>query len=355
MLDYFLQQKRLIIPVLHDFLEAKEQELRNRIPWGEDVLQRLKPFVDRGKMIRGGLVLLAHGMYRGNSQAASLQTAAAMELLQTAFLIHDDIMDQDTLRRGEKTIFRQYAEWGHSHGLKEPDKFGGAMGICAGDVAFFLAFELLNQLPAKAETRQAVAATTLQEIAKVGLGQMQDVFFGFTRQPVSEEDIHTVFRCKTAPYTFTLPLLAGAVLADREAKDLEQLRAFGETMGIIFQIRDDELGLFGDQEELGKPVGTDIRQGKKTLFHLYLDQALRGADRQRLREIFGNPDIDDTAVAWVRRQLIETGIRERLREKVQTLADLARRQAVALALPKDGEAGRQVLLEIVGYCLQRSR
>jgi len=356
MLDYFSNQKKRIIPVLQAFIEQKKGDLSGRLPWAEDVLDRLSPFVANGKMLRGGLTVLAHDMYKGKTEDGALQTAAAIELLQAAFLIHDDIMDKDILRRGSRTIHHQYSEWGDRRDLKNSESFGEAMGICVGDAAFFLAFELLNELPFEVNKgRQNLLSITLREITKVGFGQMQDVYFGFVEREVSEDDILAVFRNKTAPYTFTLPLLSGASLAGRQEDDLSVLRQFGEIMGLIFQVRDDELGLFGAQEEIGKPVGADIKQGKKTLFHLYLSESLPEVDRSRLDKIFGNPEMDERDVAWVRSKVIETGVKERLERMVGEMAEKACVLVDQLPLPAESEHYRRVLRDIIDYSLQRSQ
>ncbi len=350
-LDYFIRQKANLNSVIQSFLEHKRQEIESRIPWADDVLCRLKPFVANGKMVRGGLVVLAHQMFAGAFEKGAFQAGAAMEMFQTAFLIHDDIIDRDSLRRGDKTVFQQYLERGREEQLPAPERFGDAMATCAGDVAFFLAFELLNELPVPPDLRQEVTRVALRENAKVGLGQMQDVYFGFLPESVTEEEIFTVFRCKTATYTFVLPMLAGSVLAGQKADELFRLREFGETMGLIFQIRDDELGLFGEAKDIGKPIGNDVRQGKKTLFHLYLMQASQGEERRRLERIFGNSQIGREEIQWVRELLVERGIRRRLRHTLEQLAEKARGQLEDISFPVD--SCRQILREIIDYSWHR--
>ncbi len=353
MLEFFRQNKERTNKVLQDYLEQKKASFAGTPAWGEDVLNRLMPFVANGKMLRSGLVLLAHQAFAGQARSAALQTGAAMELLQSSFLIHDDIMDRDLLRRGEKTINQQYLEMARREGLPAVEHFGNAMAVCAGDIAFFLAFELLNDLPVDGAIRQAVTSLALRETAKVGVGQMQDLYFGFQAEPPSEEEIIQVFLCKTAAYTFILPLLAGAMLAGRQENELAEWRKFGETMGVMFQVRDDDLGMFGEQKQTGKPVGADIRQSKKTLYFLYLSQAGSDAERRRLRTIFGNPDIEDRDVEWVRERIVAHGIRSRLRQKIEQLAAQARRQLQNLQVP--AESYRKILEETIDYSLSRNR
>ena len=242
--------------------------------WGPDLGGRLLDFALRGKMVRGGLLLLGHEMHAaGGGRAAPrpvLRAAAAMEIIHSSLLIHDDIMDNDRLRRGGRTIFAQYEQAGRRARAVDPAAFGRSMGICAGDVGYFLAWEILSGLAVDAERKVELLALVSRELSYVGLAQMQDVAFSaFPRIP-SRDDVLALYIYKTARYTFALPLMAGALIAGAPAAERRRLCELGERLGVIFQVRDDELGIFGSEAETGKPVGSDIREGKKTLLYLEL-------------------------------------------------------------------------------------
>jgi geranylgeranyl diphosphate synthase, type I len=350
MLDYFKEQKPRINEALQAFLLSKEGHFRQVHPWGADLLQRLREFAGGGKMVRGGLVLLSHRMFRGQAERAALDAAVAMELIQAAFLIHDDIMDRDDLRRGKKTIHYQYQELGEEQALADPPGFGQAMGICAGDMVFFLAYDILNQLgPAPDMGRRLIAAVT-REIYLVGLAQMQDIFLGCSRGDVAEDQVISVFRHKTARYTFSLPFALGAILAGQEEPQLEVLSRIGEDLGIIFQIKDDELGLFGDREAIGKPMGSDLRGAKKTLYYLYLLERASAADRVRLESIMGNPDLTADDILWVRERVHSLGIWEEVQKKMEQLA--AHTRKLIASLKETGE-NKKVLLDILAFSIDR--
>ncbi len=113
-----------------------------------------------------------------------VRAAAALEIFHSALLIHDDIMDNDRLRRGFRTIFAQYENLGTRGRAGDPERFGRSMGLCAGDVGFFIATDIVARLPLEAERRTALQALLARELAYVGLAQMQDVTFGaFARTP----------------------------------------------------------------------------------------------------------------------------------------------------------------------------
>ena len=351
MLNYLIEQKPKIKRELKDFLKEKEREFSSVNPWGKDLLQRLCSFADRGKMIRGGLILLSHRMAKGEDSRAALDAAVAIELIHAAFLIHDDIMDHDIIRRGEKTVFYQYQEIGKARGFPRAEDFGRAMGICAGDITFFLAYDLLKRLDTAPETRCKIFEKITREMNMVGLAQMQDVYFGFASPHVSEEEVLSVFRYKTARYTFSLPLYLGAVLAGKEEEALEVLEEIGENLGIIFQIKDDELGLYGDENMIGKPLGSDIKGAKKTLYYLFLMEKGGAADRQRLENIFGNSNITAGDIEYVKETIEQLGIREQVQKKVEALA--ARTCGLIESL-EESQKNQRILMELLEYSLRRN-
>ena len=135
-----------------------------------------------------------------------------MEIIHSSLLIHDDIMDNDRLRRGERTVFAQYEQLGRGRRAADAGRFGSAMGICAGDVGYFVAGDILAPLPLDPEVKGPLLSLVFRELAYVGLAQMQDIAFGaFDRTPARDEVI-ALYLYKTARYTFSLPLMAGALL-----------------------------------------------------------------------------------------------------------------------------------------------
>lgn len=324
--------------------------------WGGDAARRLAAFARRGKMIRGGLALLACNMYGGGETAegkrAALRLAACMELLHSGLLVHDDIMDDDRLRRGELSIYAQYEEEALGLGVAAPARFGTAVGICAGDVAFFLALEELASIGCRADRRASLVQLAGRELALVGVGQMQDVILGATRRWPSRSEVLSICTYKTARYSFSLPLMAGALLAGRSSSSLAALERFGELLGTVFQLRDDDLGIYGEERETGKPVGADIREGKKTLLAVELLRRARGSERQELARLFGGRKISKDDVEKVREAAERLGARQAVFDTASRLAKQARRIAASL---EGGEPYRTVLKEICEASLRRDR
>jgi geranylgeranyl diphosphate synthase type I len=347
---YFEKTRKRLLNDLDEFLAAKRKDLAGLRPRGTDVLRRLAGFTRKGKMIRGGLVSLGCEMAGGGICRAAVRAGTAFELIQSGLLIHDDIMDRDARRRRAPSIHEQYALLAERPATPEAAHFGTSMAICAGEIAIFLAFEALAGLPGPEKSTAAVQKLFAAEFGLVGLGQMRDIQAGASGLPLREHDVLDIYRYKTARYSFSLPLAAGWMLAGGRGSVLPKLQRLGEDLGLVFQIKDDELGLFGSEKTLGKPVGSDIRQGKKTLFHLRLLDRAEGPDLDRLSAVFGRPDASKQDILFVRGLAGRLGVREDVRRVMERYG--RRAAAVIRGLPVDGKF-REILLALLDYSLSR--
>ena len=305
-------RRELLSDHLKSFFANKRAHWSRLNEWGRDSLDRLERSVLRGKMVRGSLVLWAAQAY-GAAPEDALPAAAAMELLQAALLVHDDVMDEDDVRRGLPSMHAQYRSLGSRRGLARPDHFGLSMAVCVGDLALFLAHEFL----AKAGDASLVSLFC-ERSSVVGLGQMQDVFWGMGEELPSQEAILSMYAHKTSNYTFCLPLLLGARLAGAPAPDLEALDDLGLALGKLFQLRDDELGLYGG-DSLGKSVGLDLVSGKKTLHYSLLLSLASADERSRLRAIQESGVLDEGSLSFARSLLEKYDVRSLVRSQADVL------------------------------------
>lgn len=419
MKEFFRSRKEEILRYLRPLVKWKVEEFSRVHPLGGDVVERILDFAGRGKMLRGGLVGLGYALYApastsgspqglGARDAAAQVTApepaargaattargaattampgnvvgvgAAMELFQSAFLIHDDIMDRDTRRRGGTTVFSQYVEAAQREGLPDAEHMGESLGICAGDIAFFLAYEILGRVAESAEgvgesaapeksagqapdsspagpaAERAVQCAPLftlasRELSYVGVAQMLDVRWGNGADEIKEEDVLELYRYKTGRYTFSLPLSSGALLAGADEEKRKRLERIGELLGVVFQLRDDELGLFGDEEDLGKPIGSDIREGKRTPFFLALMDRVEEDERRRLLGIFGDEEASDEEIEHVRSLVEELGVRDEIIAKCEELSREARVEIEALE--QTNPDAYRILEDLLDYGLNR--
>jgi len=168
-------------------------------------------------------------------------------------------MDKDTIRRSMPTQHSQYEQVAAAQKGKDVAHFGTSQSINLGNLCYFLGFRLL------AESSTSIVHFISQELSAVTLAQMQDVAGGHLNTAYSRENILYVYRYKTARYTFSMPLLVGGMLAKTPKTILDSLSNMGESMGLLYQIRDDELNATGTVASVGKSVGGDAELHKQTL------------------------------------------------------------------------------------------
>ncbi len=239
-----------------------------------------------GKRLRPALAYFAAGAVADDADTPGLVPACcALELLQSYLLIHDDIMDGDTLRRGGPTVHVMLAGDGGD------GERGRMLGILAGDLAATAARWALQRAELPADRRAAAD----RELARMEW----DVIHGQYLDYVGSPDVGAVHDLKTASYTTRGPVRFGAALAGADGAQVAALEAFATPLGLAFQIRDDLLDITGDPAVTGKAVGIDLREGRLSAV---LDEALAratGDDRARIERVWGagEPPEDELAAA----------------------------------------------------------
>ena len=236
-----------------------------------------------GKKLRPALVILSTESVGGRSQDA-LKTAASMELIHTFSLIHDDIMDKDEMRRGKPSV---HTIWG------EP------MAILAGDTLFSKAFEtVLETDTTNIDPKRVVDAlkTVVDSCIKICEGQALDIGFE-GKLDVSEEEYMNMIYKKTAAL-IAAATKAGAILGGGTEEQIEALSEYGRLIGLAFQIQDDYLDVVSYEEDIGKPVGSDIVEGKMTLMVVHALANASKEDKERLISVLeaNNEDLIDDAI-----------------------------------------------------------
>jgi geranylgeranyl diphosphate synthase type I len=351
-MEFFERQKESIKNYIDVFLLEKRREFSGVNPWGEDALEKLIPFMKSGKMLRSGLVCLGYEMCKGKISPVIFPAAAAVEFIQTALLIHDDIIDRDIYRRGIPSLFYQYAQRGEKDGVADPIHFGQGMAICLGDIGFFLAFELFSGLKVTKTIKETIIRLWSQELSYVGLAQMQDLYYGETRTEIEAKDILHLYHYKTARYSFSLPLKIGGILGGAGPTLLKSLEKCGHAYGLLFQLKDDELGLFGSEKELGKPVGSDLKECKKTLHYYYLRQKAGVRDVKRFEKICGNDDMSISMVHEVRTMMKKYGVDKAVTDRMNVLQKEVETEIAGLDIQ---EKYRDILHELLEFSVKRRK
>lgn len=334
------------------YLNSRKQDSFANTRYYVQTIEKLSALTVSGKMLRGLFIPFIYELLTSKPYPQQIMNAsAAMELLQTAMVTHDDIIDNDHQRRGQKTIFSQYIDEASQAGYARTTEYGKNMGICVGDIAIFLGYDLLRQSSDSMEQMQTLHKLFSREMQLVCVGEMIDIDMAESPDSPTQEEILHMYRCKTARYSFSLPFMMGAVLAGATEETTQQLAEMGESMGILFQIKDDELGLTGNTEETGKPVGADIAENKKTIHRTLLLQHASEEDKIKLNALFGKKDIIKEEQEYVVQALSRYGIHE----KIMDIASLLETRIVAIEekLPVT-EEGRRMLQEITAFITRRN-
>jgi len=223
-----------------------------------------------GKKLRPFLAMVSCGALDGDENDA-IKPGLSIELIHNFTLIHDDIMDDDDLRRGRQTLHK---------------KEGLPTAINVGDALFALSFRLISEMDVEPVKIKQVLYEISQAVLKVAEGQEEDMRFETTFDIIEDEFIEMIE--KKTSYLFQAAARCGAIVADASEEQVEMLGEYARKMGIAFQVQDDYLDLMGNQNDLGKPVGSDIKAGKRTLMVIHALQNLEDDDRNRLVEILEN-------------------------------------------------------------------
>lgn len=265
---YLDSYKKKTNPLLEDYLNLKIKEAEKIGSLPAALLRKFAEIAKKGKRIRGALLVLGYEIGKGRNINSAYDVSLFIELMHTGLLIHDDVMDNDSLRRGLKAV----------HTLYHPLDYGRSMAINAGDIAFYLSWDKLVNSKFPPDKLIQAAKIYSEYLPRVIHGQVLDISSEAKEEP-SEGIIMNTLKYKTAEYTGVFPLLTGAALAGlSDSKKLNAIKKYGLSLGWVFQIQDDILGLYGE-EKIGKPIGSDLREGKKTLFIDYLLK--RGTNRQK--------------------------------------------------------------------------
>jgi geranylgeranyl diphosphate synthase type I len=273
-----------------------------------------------------------------------VDAGAALELLHTFALIHDDIMDGSPTRRAMDTIHVQFEARHARDGWRgEGRRFGEGVAILAGDLAFVYADRMLAGAP-----RAAMEVFTELRI-EVNVGQYLDLV-GTARGRVAEDAARRICRFKSGKYTIERPLHLGAALAGRMPELGGPLSAYGLPLGEAFQLRDDLLGVFGDDTVTGKPVGEDLREGKPTVLYALAAEAVGGPGTALDR--YGGADLTDDEIVALQEILVDTGAVKLLETRIDAQVETA---VAALEHASLSEESVAALAELAFYVAGRDR
>ncbi len=298
---------------------------RNSRGLQEDITM-FQELLQGGKKIRPTLVILGFENFAGESEFREgiLTAAIGYEIIHNSFLVHDDIMDDSSIRRGRPSVHEQYrGQQERQSGLLDSKQYGVAAALNLGDIGPFHSLGMVWEINNR-EDRIVRAQKWLRYVIETTLqGQRRDLS-GVRLEELTARDVYQIYLQKTAVYTMVGPLTLGAILAGASDKDLAHLNTFGVNLGIAFQMIDDHLGMFGDEQVLGKPIDSDIKEAKKTLHFVKAFQAASLSEQAFLQNVWGKKDITQEELEQARGLIIRLGVRDAVLDRADELATRAK-------------------------------
>ncbi len=315
-------QKRLEkqLPVLLEQLRRKYQ-LREISLLLDSSLQ---DFVLRpGKRLRPVLMVMGYSGYGGKAVSGLYQTALSFELLHDFMLVHDDIVDKSTMRRGcpaLHVLMQKFLPAGKNRVT------GQDLALIAGDVLYAAAIETFLSIKVPVRRKEKALKKFLATALLTGAGQFSEMELGTRKiNQVNEKQILRIYDLKTALYSFVTPLAVGAILAGASAREVSCLSRAGLYFGRAFQIHDDILGLFGKQSQTGKPVVTDLQEEKKTLLIWYAFQKGDKKQQDLILQVLGKEKVTLNDLYQIQQVVKETGSLKSAERRIKILSGRGKR------------------------------
>lgn len=351
--DHLTKLKKQINIEIEEFFksEIKRSKFDNKPEELIEMIENLKNFtLSSGKRIRPILFYFGYILSGGKNKSEALKTSIAIEIIHSYLLIHDDIIDQDDFRHGSSSMHYKYKKEYESRVENgNLEHFGISMGIVVGDLASILGYKILTNSDFSLDLKNRAIKKLNQIVSNTIAGEALDVMLAECPN-VKIKKICEMQKYKTAKYTIEGPLQLGAILAGASKKFLDSLSKFAIPVGIAFQIQDDIIGIFGDEKKIGKPVGSDIKEGKKTLLIAKAIEKSNDAQKQILKNALGNKSINIDDVDRVRDIIIKTGSLEFSKNKAEELIEDAKESLNDLEVSEDN---KKFLNNLADFIIQR--
>ena len=315
-----------------------------------EMMSMYREFMRGGKKLRGALVQLGF-LCGGGISNHILPVSVAMEMMHSFLLMHDDVMDQDSLRRGRVTVHKQWESLTQKRLLKSANHrhLGESLAYTTGDVGNFLAMGIIADSQLIADKKLKAFSYLSKFLVNTGYGQGLDIVYEVSDH-VGIPDVLRVHLLKTAHYTISGPLILGGILSNVNNKQINAMKVFGESVGVAFQLRDDELGLFGEEAIIGKTVGSDVREGKNTLLKIKAMELSNHQDQQIINQLYGKHKITLDDIKNVREITIRSGAWDYSQQLTKKLVIKGKK---AIPFITENPEYQDTLLQIADYIVAR--
>ncbi len=288
--------------------------------------------VSGGKRLRPYMVMKSCEMLGGKPRNA-ISAASAIEMVHNFTLVHDDIMDNDEMRHGVTTVHK---------------KFGMPIAILAGDVLFSKSYQVVSSTTLPSNSVIKLVSRLAKSCVDVCEGQLLDIRMAKSEKIPSQSQYIKMIEKKTAAL-FEVSCVMGAICANAKQKDVSNLSRFGKSLGIAFQITDDLIGVLGNPTVTKKPVGNDLREGKKSLPILLAINRAKGKNKEIILKAFGNSFATQEDIEKALKIIRSLRIEKTVRRQAQSYAQKAKKSLQSYS----GSAKKDLLL-LLSFVVKRS-
>ncbi len=288
--------------------------------------------VNGGKRLRPFMVIKSCEILNGKLKNA-MPAASAVEMIHNFTLVHDDIMDNDEIRHGVPTVHK---------------KFGIPIAILAGDVLFSKAYQVLSNSNLPANALNEIVSKLAKACVDICEGQLLDIKMAESKKIPSQANYIKMIEKKTAAL-FDVSCAMGAICAKAKRNDVSKLSSFGRNLGIAFQITDDLIGVMGDSKITKKPVGNDLREGKKSLPIVLAITKSKGNDKKMILKAFGNTNASKKDIEKAVEAIRALGIEKIVRKQALQYSEKAKK-----SLNTYSGIAKDELLNLLNFVVKRS-
>ena len=278
----------------------------------KDVLLR------KGKRLRPTLFVLGYLGFSSQPKRKLYTSALAIELLHDFMLVHDDIIDKSSLRRGKPSMHEMFNIY-----LKKYNnlKFNGQdLALVAGDVMYALAIRAFLAIKEPMDRKERALLKFIEAAVHTEAAEFIDLLSATKHiEQITKQDIYKIYDFKTSHYTFATPLASGAILGGAGEAQVNKLILFGICLGRAFQIKDDLLGMFGDEKKIGKSTLTDLQEAKQTLLIWHAYTKGNKKNKANITNILSKKRVTHSDLLRARKLMEDAGTPEYIRKEISRL------------------------------------
>lgn len=347
--DYIKISDPLLTRFLKDNIKRASQIGRQP----EKLASYFKKIAAKGKRIRGALLVLGYQLAGRKPKRRIYQASLLMELFHAGLLIHDDIMDQAETRRGLTSLHNYFTNQVNNSMFKtDPDLYGQSMAICAGNGAFYLAWENLINADFPSPRLLKASRVFTDYALRVMNGQVLDLSLNLKEKP-TQKDVLKMMYLKSGEYTSEMPLAIGIELAGGlKPAQYRAVMKYANCLGWLFQIQDDILGVYGKTEATGKPNTVDLNQDKLTLLLLHFKSHADPKQKKFQQSLLKKKQISNQDLQKMRSLFKEVGSYAYVMDLAEKYLKLGKRAIPEITQEKQLQ---NLLGSLLNYMLKRSQ